>query len=39
MSAIAHLWRCCDGKVCGMIGTVTYPSYEHNDPGGEFLPW
>jgi ribosomal protein S18 acetylase RimI-like enzyme len=23
-----------DGKVCGMIGTVTYPSYEHNDPSG-----
>jgi hypothetical protein len=21
-----------DGKVCGMIGTLTYPSYEHNDP-------
>jgi ribosomal protein S18 acetylase RimI-like enzyme len=27
----------CDGKVCGMIGTVTYPSYEHNDPSGRIL--
>jgi ribosomal protein S18 acetylase RimI-like enzyme len=27
----------CDGKVCGMIGTVTYPSYEHNDSGGRIL--
>ena len=26
-----------DGYVCGMIGTVTYPSYEHNDPGGRIL--
>jgi len=23
-----------DGKVCGMIGTLTYPSFEHNDPSG-----
>ena len=27
----------CDGKVSGMIGTVTYPSYEHNDPSGRIL--
>ena len=27
----------CDDKVCGMIGTVTYPSYEHNDPSGRIL--
>ena len=27
----------CDGKVCGMIGTLTYPSYEHNDPSGRIL--
>jgi ribosomal protein S18 acetylase RimI-like enzyme len=26
-----------DGKVCGMIGTLTYLSYEHNDPGGRIL--
>ena len=26
-----------DGKVCGMIGTVTNPSYEHNDPSGRIL--
>jgi ribosomal protein S18 acetylase RimI-like enzyme len=26
-----------DGLVCGMIGTVTVPSYEHNDPGGRIL--
>ena len=26
-----------DGKVCGMIGTFTCPSYEHNDPGGRIL--
>jgi ribosomal protein S18 acetylase RimI-like enzyme len=26
-----------DGKVCGMIGTVTSPSYEHNDSGGRIL--
>ena len=26
-----------DGKVCGMIGTVTYPSFEHNDPSGRIL--
>jgi ribosomal protein S18 acetylase RimI-like enzyme len=26
-----------DGCVCGMIGTVTYPSYEHNDPGGRIV--
>lgn len=26
-----------DGSVCGMIGTVAYPSYEHNDPGGRIL--
>jgi len=27
----------CDGKVCGMIGTVTSLSYEDNDPGGRIL--
>lgn len=26
-----------NGSVCGMIGTVTYPSYEHGDPGGRIL--
>ena len=26
-----------DGHVCGMIGTITCPSYEHNDPGGRIL--
>ena len=26
-----------DGRLCGMIGTFTYPSYEHNDPGGRIL--
>ena len=26
-----------DGKVCGMIGTLTCPSYEHNNPGGRIL--
>jgi ribosomal protein S18 acetylase RimI-like enzyme len=26
-----------DGKVCGMIGTFTSPSYEHNDSGGRIL--
>jgi len=26
-----------DGKVCGMIGTLTNPSYEHNDHGGRIL--
>jgi GNAT superfamily N-acetyltransferase len=26
-----------DGKVCGMIGTLTCPSYEHNDPGARIL--
>jgi GNAT superfamily N-acetyltransferase len=25
------------GNVCGMIGTVTSSSYEHNDPGGRIL--
>jgi ribosomal protein S18 acetylase RimI-like enzyme len=25
------------GKVCGMIGTLTSLSYEHNDPGGRVL--
>src|SRR5262249_2709795 len=25
------------GKICGMIGTVTNPSYEHNDPSGRIL--
>jgi ribosomal protein S18 acetylase RimI-like enzyme len=26
-----------DGCVCGMIGTLTPPSYEHNDAGGRIL--
>jgi ribosomal protein S18 acetylase RimI-like enzyme len=26
-----------DGRLCGMIGTFTYPSYEHNDSGGRIL--
>ena len=26
-----------DGRPCGMIGTFTYPSYEHNDSGGRIL--
>jgi ribosomal protein S18 acetylase RimI-like enzyme len=26
-----------DGNVCGMVGTLTCPSYEHNDPGGRIL--
>jgi ribosomal protein S18 acetylase RimI-like enzyme len=26
-----------DGRVCGMIGTLTSPSYEHNDAGGRIL--
>jgi ribosomal protein S18 acetylase RimI-like enzyme len=26
-----------DGNVCGMIGTLTYPSYEHNDASGRIL--
>ena len=26
-----------DGCVCGMIGTLTCPSYEHNDPSGRIL--
>ena len=26
-----------DGKVCGMIGTLTYPGYEHNDPSGRIV--
>jgi ribosomal protein S18 acetylase RimI-like enzyme len=26
-----------DGKVCGMIGTLTFASYEHNDSGGRIL--
>ena len=26
-----------DGQVCGMIGTLACPSYEHNDPGGRIL--
>ena len=25
------------GKVCGMIGTLTCPSYEHNDSGGRIV--
>jgi len=26
-----------DNRVCGMIGTITSSSYEHNDPGGRIL--
>src|SRR4029077_10202993 len=26
-----------DGNVCGMIGTLTYPSIEHNDPSGRIV--
>ena len=26
-----------DGRVCGMIGTLTLQSYEHNDVGGRIL--
>jgi ribosomal protein S18 acetylase RimI-like enzyme len=26
-----------DSSVCGMIGTLTYPSYEHNDASGRIL--
>jgi GNAT superfamily N-acetyltransferase len=26
-----------DDKVCGMIGTLTYPSIEHNDPSGRIV--
>jgi ribosomal protein S18 acetylase RimI-like enzyme len=26
-----------NGKVCGMIGTLTHASYEHNDPSGRIL--
>ena len=26
-----------DGSVCGMIGTLTCPSYEHNDASGRIL--
>jgi GNAT superfamily N-acetyltransferase len=27
----------CDGKVCGMIGALTYPSIEHNDFSGRIV--
>ena len=27
----------CGGKVCGMIGTLTYPSIEHNDLSGRIV--
>jgi ribosomal protein S18 acetylase RimI-like enzyme len=27
----------CDGEVCGMIGTLTYPSIEHNDLSGRIV--
>ena len=27
----------CDGKVCGMIGALTYPSIEHNDFSGRII--
>src|SRR5438874_12954727 len=26
-----------DGCICGMIGTLTYPSYEHNDASGRIF--
>lgn len=26
-----------DGCICGMVGTLTCPSFEHNDPGGRIL--
>jgi ribosomal protein S18 acetylase RimI-like enzyme len=26
-----------DNKICGMIGTLTYPGYEHNDLSGRIL--
>ena len=26
-----------DGKVCGMIGTLAYTSYDHDDPSGRIL--
>jgi GNAT superfamily N-acetyltransferase len=26
-----------DGCVCGMSGTLAYPSYEHDDPSGRIL--
>jgi ribosomal protein S18 acetylase RimI-like enzyme len=26
-----------DGKLCGMVGTLTSLSYEHNNPGGRIL--
>src|SRR5438552_16132288 len=26
-----------DGSVCGMIGTLAYSSYEHDDPSGRIL--
>jgi GNAT superfamily N-acetyltransferase len=26
-----------DGCICGMVGTLTISSYEHNDPGGRIL--
>ena len=26
-----------DGKLCGMVGTLTYSSYVHNDPAGRIL--
>ncbi len=27
----------CDGKVCGMISTLSYPSIEHNDFSGRIV--
>jgi ribosomal protein S18 acetylase RimI-like enzyme len=27
----------CDGKVCGMIGTLIFPSIEHNDLSGRIV--
>ena len=26
-----------NGKICGMIGTICYCSFEHNNPGGRIL--
>jgi hypothetical protein len=26
-------------RICGVIGTISFPSYEHNDLSGESLRW
>jgi len=38
-SCLQDLFAVMGDCVCGMIGTLAYPSYEHDDPSGEFLPW